>query len=174
MTNRTDVFLSHNWGLDELGRDNHHRVFVINRELKRIGYQTWFDSEQIVGQIHDRIAKGIEKTKCVAVFMTQKYYDKVDGDIGNDNCKLAFSYATMRQTNNRMVAIVMEPCMTNITEWKGQVGLHLGGKIYVNMSEDVEDETYMRKQMECLQKEFRSMGIQPMINNSGPISGIFF
>ena len=49
MTDTTDVFLSHNWGLDELGRENHHHVSVIDRKLKRIGYQRWFDEEQIVG-----------------------------------------------------------------------------------------------------------------------------
>ena len=30
----TDVFLSHNWGQDELGRDNHERVGVINKALQ--------------------------------------------------------------------------------------------------------------------------------------------
>lgn len=166
MTNTTDVFLSHKWGLDELGRDNHDRVSVIDKELKRVGYQTWFDDKQMVGQIHDRMAVGIEQTKCAAVLMIQKYHDKVDGNFGNDNCKLEFSYATTRHTNNRMVAIVMEPCMTNTKEWKGKVGMHLGNKMYVNMSKDVEHEIYMRKQMQCLQKEFRSMGIQPTIITS--------
>ena len=39
----TDVFLSHNWGKDESGRDNHQRVSLINKELKECGYETWFD-----------------------------------------------------------------------------------------------------------------------------------
>lgn len=30
----TDVFLSHNWGTDELGRNNHQRVLIINKERK--------------------------------------------------------------------------------------------------------------------------------------------
>ena len=125
------------------------------------------------------MAEGIEQIKCVAVFITQKYHNKVNGKVGNDNCKLEFGYATITKTNNKIIAIVMEPCMTNIKKWKGQVGLHLGGKKYVNMSEDVENETYLRKQVKDLQKEFRSMGIQPMnitkktMIKKEPFSGIF-
>lgn len=112
MTNANNVFLSLNWGLDELGRDNHYCVSVVDRELKRIGYQTWFDEEQIVGDIHDRMVEGIGKTKYVAVFITQKYHDKVNRKVGNDNCELKLGYATITQTNNKTIAIVVEPCMT--------------------------------------------------------------
>ena len=45
MTNSTDVFLSHNWGTDEEGRDNHERVALINEALNKLGYCTWFDEE---------------------------------------------------------------------------------------------------------------------------------
>ena len=40
----TDVFLSHNWGLDELGRNNHERVSKLNTALKHCNILTWFDS----------------------------------------------------------------------------------------------------------------------------------
>ena len=39
----TDVFLSHNWGPDESGRDNHERVSKLNEALKSKGIKTWFD-----------------------------------------------------------------------------------------------------------------------------------
>ena len=32
----TDIFLSHNWGKDETGRDNHERVSIINKELQKL------------------------------------------------------------------------------------------------------------------------------------------
>ena len=126
------------------------------------------------------MAGGIEQTKCVAVLMTQKNHDKVNDQDGNDNCKLEFSHAARMLTNNKMIAIVIEPCMTNTKKWKGLVGLHLGGKMYLNMSEDVEDEIYLKKQIKGLQKEFRSMGIHPTKITSEtlikrePFSGIFF
>jgi len=40
----TDVFLSHDWGLDELGRNNHERVSKLNTALKNCNILTWFDS----------------------------------------------------------------------------------------------------------------------------------
>ena len=61
------MFLSHNWGEDEGGRDNHQRVLLIDTELKRLGYQTWFDKYQMTGEIHDKMAEGIEQAKCVIV-----------------------------------------------------------------------------------------------------------
>lgn len=33
---KTDVFLTHDWGKDELGRDNHSRVAAVNDGLKAI------------------------------------------------------------------------------------------------------------------------------------------
>jgi hypothetical protein len=46
---KTDVFLTHDWGIDELGRANHDRVGTINKELKSLGFVTWFDSEKMTG-----------------------------------------------------------------------------------------------------------------------------
>ena len=43
----TDVFLSHNCRKDESGRDNHERVSLINKWLKKLGYETWFDKEKL-------------------------------------------------------------------------------------------------------------------------------
>ena len=36
----TEVFLSHNWGDDDLGRDNHERVVQINDLLVDAGYDS--------------------------------------------------------------------------------------------------------------------------------------
>ena len=46
MQGKTDVFLTHDWGKDELGRGNHERVAVVNTALKELGYTTWFDSDR--------------------------------------------------------------------------------------------------------------------------------
>ena len=46
-----DVFLSHDWGRDSEDRDNHARVTAINTALKQEGFRTWFDSEQMRGNI---------------------------------------------------------------------------------------------------------------------------
>ena len=59
MATGADVFLCHNWGSDESGRDNHQRVSLINKELLQGGYKTWFDEDKITGKIDEKMAQGI-------------------------------------------------------------------------------------------------------------------
>ena len=51
-----DCFLAHDWGSDELGRDNHERVRLVNAGLVRAGFSTWFDDERIRGNINAELA----------------------------------------------------------------------------------------------------------------------
>ncbi len=44
----SDCFLSHNWGEDEQGRDNHARVKKVNDWLKDKFIETWFDEENFL------------------------------------------------------------------------------------------------------------------------------
>ena len=59
----TDFFLSHDWGKDEVGRSTHERVREVNKELQEAGFNTWFDEEQLAGDIMQQMCKGIEATK---------------------------------------------------------------------------------------------------------------
>lgn len=159
------VLLSHNWGKDDSGRDNHYRVSLINKELKKIGYQTWFDADRMTGDIVKQMSQGIEQTKGVLVFITRRYLEKVIGEDSSDNCKLEFEYATRNKTSSKMIAVIMEKSMSNSREWTGSVGMHLGGKIYVDMTGDLADEAYLSKQMKILQREIQSIGIQLLPGN---------
>eukprot|EP01031_Cornospumella_fuschlensis_P014535 gene14535-17750_t len=75
----TDCFLTHDWGKDELGRDNHARVGRLNGLLKARGFRTWFDEEMMRGDIQQKMADGIEHAACVVVFITVRYMEKVAG-----------------------------------------------------------------------------------------------
>ena len=157
----TDIFLSHNWGEDESGRDNHERVFLINKELQNMGYQTWFDAEQMRGSLVEKMSQGIEQSKGVIVFITRRYHEKVNGINASDNCQLEFNYASRKKTRLKMVAVVMDSCMVDTNSWTGSIGMHLGGEIYVEMSGDLNNKSYLRKQMKILQNELQSKGIKP-------------
>ena len=159
----TDVFLSHNWGKDETGHDNHERVSLINKELQKMGYQTWFDAECMSGGIVERMSQGIEQTKGVIVFITRRYHDKVNSMNASDNCQLEFNYASRKKTRLKMVAVVMESCMRDTSRWTGSIGMHLGGELYVDMSGDLKNRTYLNEQRKVLQKELQSRGIQPTL-----------
>ena len=157
----TDVFLSHNWGRDELGRDNHERVSLINKELMKVGYKTWFDGDKLTGNIDEEITNGIEQTKGVIIFITQKYYEKVTGTDDKDNCKKEFMYASRIRAKSKMIPVVMEKGMRDTRKWRGLVSYYLGGEMFVDMSGDLEDKTYVSQQIELLEKELRSKRIHP-------------
>ena len=135
----TDMFLSHDWGTDEQGRDNHDRVSVINDALKHLGYKTWFDSDRMTGDIVDKMCSGIDKTKLIIVFVTKRYADKVQSGQDNDNCKLEFKYAMRRKGTGNMIPVIMEERMKSPGVWEGPVGMALGGTLAVRMFSDFED-----------------------------------
>ena len=159
---KTDIFLSHNWGDDKHGRNNHERVAIINKKLNELGYKTWLDEKQMYGNIQKRMAEGIENTQGVLVFVTKKYQEKVNQtDNPNDNCLLEFNHATDKVTTSKMIAIVMEK---DTTEWTGVFSMHLKQKMYVDFTGDLNDCKYLNKQMEMLNNELRKLGIQPTGN----------
>ena len=159
----TDVFLSYNWGKDETGHDNHERVFLINKELQKMGYKTSFDVECMSGDIVEKMCQEIDKTKGVIVFITRRYHDKVVSMNASDYCQLEFNYASRRKSRLKMVAVVMESCMRDTDRWTGLIGMHLGRQLYVDMSGDLKNRTYLNEQMKVLQKELQSRGIQPTL-----------
>ena len=71
--------LSHDWGKDELGRDNHKRVVKIADELAKMGLLVRIDKDEMPGpgDIIDKMCRGIDKSACIAVFVTRNYVRKV-------------------------------------------------------------------------------------------------
>ena len=132
----TDVFLTHDWGTDELGRKNHDRVANFNEELKMQGFSTWFDSDRMEGDVMHQMANGIDNASVVLVFVTRRYMEKVNKVDEDDNCQKEFSYAVQRKGTSKMIAIVMEPSMRKTSAWSGKVGLNLGSKLWYDFSDD--------------------------------------
>jgi hypothetical protein len=134
---KTDIFLTHDWGIDELGRPNHDRVATINKELKSLGFITWFDSEKMTGDVVDQMVSGINHTSVVLVFITQRYMEKVNGSNANDNCRKEFKYAAQKKSSTKMIPVVMEPRMKDILgNWDGLIQMELGNILYVDFSND--------------------------------------
>ena len=133
----THCFLTHNWG-PHPQYVNHWRVAGVNTGLQGRGFDTWFDSDRMQGSVQDTMAAAIEHTKCVVVFITATYHDKVNGTDLRDNCKFEFSHAVRQLGPQKMVPVVMEKEMRNSMAWKGIVGANLGGLLYVDMCDIVE------------------------------------
>ena len=113
------------------------------------------------------MAQGIEQTEGVIAFITRRYYEKVNGENARDNCQKEFQHASEIKTRAKIVPVVMEESMRDATPWKGLVGINIGREMYVDMSGDIENKTYLNQKMELLLRQLQSKGIQP-------VQGIFF
>ena len=83
------AFLTHDWGTDDKGRDNHARVAAVHAALTAAGMRCWFDEEQMQGNINKQMTKGIDGSAVIVAFITSRYVTKVNGDGPNgedDNC----------------------------------------------------------------------------------------
>jgi hypothetical protein len=133
------AFLSHDWAEDEMGRSNHARVALVAQRLRSAGQPVWFDEDEMRGDVNRQMADGIEASACVIVFITKRYLQKAAGEGPNgddDNCKFEFDYALRRSGVARMLSVVMEPSLRDPREWTGVVGGKLGGRLYVDLSQD--------------------------------------
>jgi len=139
---KTDVFLTHDWGVD---RANHRRVSEINNALKAKGLTTWFDEERMEGDVREKMREGIDNCKCVVVFITKRYLEKVGGNNAGDNCQLEFKYAAFERTNNNMVPVVMEPEVRDTKTWTGPVRFELNRKLYVDCGEPIVSEAKLNE-----------------------------
>jgi len=128
---QTDCFLTHNWGEKNV---NHQKVKIVNNALKKRGLNTWFDENKLTGNIRFKMAEGIDNTKCIVVFITREYRDKVNGIDMKDNCKYEFSYAVNQIGSQNMIPVVMEEEMKDPKTWKGELGAALGSMLYIDLS----------------------------------------
>ena len=132
-------FLTHNWAEDEEGRSNHDRVAKVFKSLQASGLKNWFDEEQMQGNIVKQMTDGINRSAVTVVFVTKLYVEKAGGDGPRgegDNCFLEFDYASRTKKAANMVVVVMERCCLDTSSWLGAVGMHLGGRLYIDASSD--------------------------------------
>jgi hypothetical protein len=132
-----DVFISHAWNEDEEGRDNHTRAKRLNEGLQKLKVKTWFDDEQMQGNILQRMAEGIQRSAVALICVTRKYMEKVAQD-GSNNCKFEFEYATKKRTPLCMLPVVMEESMKDTAAWDGVLCMVLGNHLYCELTSDID------------------------------------
>jgi hypothetical protein len=69
-----DVMISYQW-------DSKDMCLRIKESLKAHGYKVWIDVEQMHGDINDRMAEGVQNSRCVLLCVTRKYKD-------SKNCRM--------------------------------------------------------------------------------------
>ena len=137
-----DVMLSHNWGDDAEGRDNHARVLELNAALEAAGVTTWCDAHDMRAtppgapgaSIDAAMAGGIDRARLVLVCLTRRYIEKVQA-AGKDNVKFEFQYACGRKGVDKILVAVMEPGCRDTATWSGPVGLRLNAHLYFDLAD---------------------------------------
>ena len=74
-----------------------------------------------------------------------------------------------------MIAIVLDRTMKDTRKWKRNIGLSLSTKLYVDLTGNVDDQAYLKKQLGHLQRILDEENIRPSISeNCGEEKGIYF
>ncbi len=138
-----DIFISHNWGKDNLNRDNHERCKLLCDKLLKHGYKVWFDSYDMYGNIDSCISKGINNCKIVIVCLTETYSNKINNAVNmqtlNDNCFKEWNYTLFK--NKIIIPVIMEEKMkTILLKEDGIVQMYLNSTMFIDFSDNLEDE----------------------------------
>ena len=141
-----EIFISHAWGYDELGRDNHIRSKEIADMLLKKNYGVWFDDYDMYGNIDNAIMKGINNSKIVIICLTKKYCEKVNNAINNnflnDNCYKEWNYCLFKQ--KIIIPIIMEPCMKNVYFQDGIIQMYLHNTLFVDCSKYIDENQIIK------------------------------
>ena len=120
------VFASHDWGT---GGATHSRVKVVVEELRRLGFEVWFDETHMKGNILDAMCKGIDSAEVVLVFLTRDYIRKVGQGGDGDNVRREFLYAS--RSPDKLLPVRLDQDLPPPSSWSGPVGMLLGSRLYV-------------------------------------------
>lgn len=115
----------------------------MNLALKARGLRTWFDEDKMADNIIEQMTDGIDSSRCVVVFITDRYMTKVAGKGPNkdqDNCLYEFQHASISKGATKMIPVVMEPQCKDNSSWFGILAGHLRSKLYLNFTSDEDFE----------------------------------
>lgn len=136
---KNQLFFSHSWKNDNLGRNNHFRVYKIAKILQNLGYSIWIDEDNMIGDIDYCMCDGIENSQLIIVCLTESYFKKIDETAKNpykrDNCYKEWTYSNARQ--KMMIPVIMEPSLKNISLWPPSIiSLYFASQLYIDCSYD--------------------------------------
>lgn len=136
LSNMRDCFLSHEFGLDVYGRNIHERVGRINQALRGKGLLTWYDEALPARDLVAHVTTGINRSRSLVCFLTQKYIDNVVGNQVTEHCNMEFNYTLSKKHPEYIIPVVLEENLLNPALWGGNVGLALGSSEFVNFVDD--------------------------------------
>ena len=136
------LFLSHAWKPDDLGRNTHDRVRVLKNSLKSIGWSVWFDEDDMKLNIDASMITGIENSEVVLACLTKEYIKQLNESSfcirkKNKNCAKEWKYAIAR--NKIVLALVLEPGIMSNAWPPGIITMYICDQLYINAIGDDMD-----------------------------------
>jgi hypothetical protein len=131
-----DCLLSHEFGPDVYGRDNHQRVMKINEALKAKGLITWMDDQKPQRDVVNHVTMAVNRSSALVCFFTRNYFEKVVGNFPNDHVNVEFGYTLSKKHPSFMIPVVMEEHIWNPVTWPGNIGKALSAIPAINFIDD--------------------------------------
>eukprot|EP00299_Pterocystis_sp_00344_P019704 c9748_g1_i7.p1 GENE.c9748_g1_i7~~c9748_g1_i7.p1 ORF type:complete len:268 (+),score=63.97 c9748_g1_i7:336-1139(+) len=132
---RFHAFFTHDWGLDELGRNNHMRILSLAKQFSTHGLQ--IAVEEVEGRAKRQNHK-IDESAVVVVFITKRFMEKVANGV-QDNCLFEFDYASKKKGLDKMLFVLNEKRLKDEQVWCGPVGNVLKTKSALMLWEDTPE-----------------------------------
>eukprot|EP00931_Biecheleriopsis_adriatica_P046099 TRINITY_DN26454_c0_g1_i1.p1 TRINITY_DN26454_c0_g1~~TRINITY_DN26454_c0_g1_i1.p1 ORF type:complete len:847 (-),score=178.16 TRINITY_DN26454_c0_g1_i1:207-2747(-) len=127
-------FISHNWGKDTRGRDNHLRVLSIARTLQGKGIKVFLEDWEAhrYASADEAMVDGMRRSGVALMFVTKNYIEKIEEGKIEDDCVAQFNLAKRAPS---IIPVVMEPELMKTTKWGwNRAFAHLSGKMVVDLS----------------------------------------
>lgn len=141
------LFLSHNWGTNEEGVDNHKRVkYLKDILINQYGWTTWFDEDDMGWNIDGSMYKGISECELACVFLTKKYILKIENNnldfFNRDNCSKEWNLINIKK--KPVLPIGFEKGIKNINNWQNTlIGMYIANHYIFDMC-DITNENIFK------------------------------
>ena len=133
------LFLSHAWKPDSLGRNTHDRAKMLRNALVEKGWSVWFDEDDMKLNIDASMISGIENADVVLVCLTKEYTEQINQCAFslvklNSNCAKEWNYALARK--KIIIALLFEADVIS-SQWpRGVVTMTLCNQMYIDATKD--------------------------------------
>jgi hypothetical protein len=131
---RKQLFLSHAWKPDGLGRDTHARARQLKDSLERVGWSVWFDEKDMKLNLDASMILGIETASVVLVCLTREYCRQINDSCFDprkrSNCYKEWKYAHAR--HKIVLGVVFEPGIVSGTWPPGVLTMYICDQLYIN------------------------------------------
>lgn len=159
---KKQIFISHTWKPDSLGRDTHKRAQHLKCSLEKLGWSVWFDETDMHGNIDASMANGIDNCSVVLFCLTHTYFENIENAANTSrmsNCLKEWNYSQIR--NKLSLPVLFEPELCDLNQWPpGVISMTFGRSLYIDAS------------LSCIDRATRKVHQQLRAHGLTPVHGV--